>query len=257
MKAYALTEGSYSVDVSKEFIPFDPALHQTKDRPGSLFIYVQPFLIKTKNNLIVADTGLGFKNDQGELLIHNNIRKAGYNYQDVSLVLMSHLHFDHSGGMVYEDENKKLQLSFPNAEYVIQRGEWETAYSKPSRSYKTELFDVVQRSGSIRFVEGSGQFNDEISFELTGGHSEFHQVFKIKEDSEILFFGGDVLPEPEQLIRKFIAKYDLDGRKSMELRQEFGLQAAKENWTCLFYHAKLNSISKVSFESEQFKLLPV
>jgi hypothetical protein len=59
-----------------------------------------------------------------------------------------------------------------------------------------------------------------------------------REEGEKVFFGGDELPEPEQLIRKFIAKYDMDGRKAMELREEYGKKAAEEGWTCLFYHAK-------------------
>lgn len=254
MKAFALYEGSYSVDNSKTFIPFDPAIHNPKDRPASLFVYVQPFLVETGNDLIILDTGLGFQNEQGELIIHENISKAGYDPADVSLVLMSHLHFDHAGGMINHSDGK-LSLSFPNAEYVIQRGEWETAYSKPSRSYKTEIFDFVQRSGSVHFIEGSGQFNREIAFELTGGHCEYHQVFLIREDEETIFFGADILPEPEQLLRKFIAKYDFDGRKSMELRQEYGKRAAEEHWNCLFYHAKSKAIAKVAFENEAFRIV--
>lgn len=254
MKALALYEGSYSVDSSKKFIPFDPAIHQSKDRPASLFIYVQPFLVKTKNDLIILDTGLGFQNDRGELLIHENIRMAGYDPDDVSLVLMSHLHFDHSGGMI-DTNDDQVSLSFPNAEYVIQRGEWEAAYSKPSKSYKTEIFDFLQRSGSVHFVEGSGKFNNEISYELTGGHCENHQVFLIREDNETVFFGGDILPEPEQLLSKAMAKYDFDGRRSMELRQEYGKRAAEENWQCLFYHAKSKAIARVAFENQTFRIL--
>lgn len=254
MKALALYEGSYSVDSSKKFIPFDPAIHQSKDRPASLFIYVQPFLVKTKNDLIILDTGLGFQNDRGELLIHENIRMAGYDPDDVSLVLMSHLHFDHSGGMI-DTNDGQVSLSFPNAEYVIQRGEWEAAYSKPSKSYKTEIFDFLQRSGSVHFVEGSGKFNNEISYELTGGHCENHQVFLIREDNETVFFGGDILPEPEQLLSKAMAKYDFDGRRSMKLRQEYGKRAAEENWLCLFYHAKSKAIARVAFENQTFRIL--
>ena len=254
MKALALYEGSYSVDASKTFIPFDPAIHNPKDRPASLFIFVQPFLVETKNDLIVLDTGLGFKGQSGELLIHENIKKAGYNPEDVSLVLMSHLHFDHSGGMV-NNHSGRVSLSFPNAEYVINRGEWEAAYSKPSRSYKTEIFDFVQRSGSVHFVEGSGKLNDQISYEFTGGHCENHQVFLINEGNETVFFGADILPEPEQLLRKFIAKYDFDGRRAMELRQEYGMRAVEGNWECLFYHAKSKAIAKVGFENDGFRIL--
>ena len=187
MKALALYEGSYSVDSSKTFIPFNPAIHNPKDRPASLFIFVQPFLVETNNDLIILDTGLGFKGESGEPLIHENMRRNGYNPSDVTLVLMSHLHFDHAGGMV-NDSGSQVSLTFPNAEYVIQRGEWEAAYSKPSRSYKTEIFDFMQRSGSVHFIEGSGQFNQDISYEFTGGHCENHQVFLINEDEKTIFF---------------------------------------------------------------------
>ena len=254
MKALALYEGSFSVDATKTFIPFDPSIHDPKDRPASLFIYVQPFLVETGNDLIVLDTGLGFHNEKGEMIIHENIRNAGYDPEDVSLVLMSHLHFDHAGGMINKSDGK-VSLSFPNAEYVIQRGELEAAYSKPSRSYKTEIFDFLQRSGSVHFIEGSGQFNREIAFELTGGHCENHQVFLIREDDRTIFFGADILPEPEQLLRKFIAKYDFDGRKAMELRQEYGRRAAEEHWECLFYHAKSKAIAHVAWEDEAFSIL--
>ncbi|MES2874192.1 MAG: MBL fold metallo-hydrolase [Bacteroidota bacterium] len=254
MKVLALNEGSYSVDISKTFLPFDPAIHNPKDRPASLFIYVQPFLVKTRDELIILDTGLGFRNEEDELIIHENIRKAGFQPEDVSLVLMSHLHFDHSGGMINKKGND-VSLSFPNAEYIIQRGEWEAAYSKPSRSYKTEIFDFMQRSGSVHFVEGNGKLTDTISYEITGGHCEFHQVFLINENGETIFFGGDILPEPEQLLRKFMAKYDFDGRRAMELRHEYGLRAAEDKWECLFYHAKSKAIAKVGMEGEGFRII--
>lgn len=252
----ALYEGSYSVDSSKKFIPFDPAIHQAKDRPASLFIYVQPFLIKTKNDLIILDAGLGFQSPDGTFLLHENVKKAGFDPADVTLVLMTHLHYDHSGGMVRQ-ESGKLELSFPNAEYVVNRGEWETAYSSSSKSYRTEIFDVVQRSGSLHFVEENGRLNEEITYELTGGHCEYHQVFLVESEGETVFFGGDILPEPEQLLRRFIAKYDQDGRKSMELREEYGKRAAEGNWICLFYHAKSRAIGKVSYENETFGILEV
>lgn len=254
MKVFPLYEGSYSVDKSKKFLPFDPAIHDPKDRPASLFVFVQPFLVETSSELLVLDTGLGFKDEQGRLIIHENIRKAGYDPADVSKVLMSHLHFDHSAGMIWENDGT-MQLSFPNAEYVINRNEWETAYSSQSTSYHTDIFDVVQRSGSIHFIEGNGQLDEHISYEVTGGHCQYHQVFLIKEGEEKIFFGGDVLPEPEQLLRRFKAKYDFDGARSMELREEFGNLAAKENWLCLFYHAKSEAMARVEVVDGAFRIV--
>ena len=72
--------------------------------------------------------------------------------------------------------------------------------------------------------------------EETGAHCPCHQVFKIIEDGEIVFFGGDVAPQLQQMKNKFIAKYDYDGRKCMELRQEWWERGEKEKWTFLFYH---------------------
>lgn len=254
LQVFTLNEGSYSVDATKKFIPFDPAIHQAKDRPASLFINVQPFLIDLGHAVVLLDTGLGYSDEQGRLNLHNHIRTAGYEPDDINMVLMSHLHFDHSGGMIHH-YNGKMELSFPHATYVIQRGEWESAFTSTSSSYHTEIFDFVQRNAQIEFVEGSGQLTDQISYQLTGAHCPFHQVFLIDDGSEKVFFGGDVLPEPEELIRKFIAKYDFDGRKAMELREEFGHQAVAENWKCLFYHSKSKTQAYIQREEDRFKIV--
>lgn len=248
MKIHALGEGSFSVDSSKKFVPFNPLTDNVQDRKGSIFIHVQPFLLKTQEHLILMDAGLGFKNTNGELMLHDNIRKAGFEPEEVDLVLMSHLHNDHTGGLVME-KNGRWEPAFPDAEHIIQRGEWEFAFSGKSSSYKEPVFEVLQRSANINLVEGSGDLENGIRYELTGGHCPFHQVFKISSAGKTYFFGGDVLPEPEQLIRRFAAKYDYDGRKSMELREQFGKQAVEGNWICLFYHAKNLAVGTVSFQN--------
>jgi glyoxylase-like metal-dependent hydrolase (beta-lactamase superfamily II) len=254
MEIFALGEGSYSVDASKKFIPFNPQTDNPKDRPASLFIHVNPFLIKTNHDLIVLDTGLGFKDTRDELLIHQNIRNAGFDPEDITLVLMSHLHYDHSGGLVVE-RNGKLEPSFPQAQHVIQRQEWETGLAGRSSSYHKEIFEALQ-SANITFVEGSGELQPGIRYEHSGGHCPYHQVFWIDMEGKKVLFGGDELPEPEQLIRKFIAKYDMDGRKAMQLREEYGKKAAEEGWTCLFYHSKSYAIGNVLRDGDHFKVTP-
>ncbi|WP_312138465.1 MBL fold metallo-hydrolase [Sphingobacterium sp.] len=243
VSAYSLYEGSYSVDKSKKFIPFDPKKDDPKDRPGSLFIHVHPFLVETKAGLVLLDTGLGRRTDDDELMIHASIKKLGFDIEDVRYVLMSHLHKDHANGMVdFKDGTKRV--AFPNAEYVIQEQEWEAAFSTESPSYRTDVFEVLQRSGNLLFVNGDGRLNDEIRYELSGGHSEFHQVFHIGTGEEHFFFGGDELPEPEEIFRNFIAKYDYDGRRAKQLREEYWAAGAPEGWVFLFYHSKSIAIGR-------------
>ena len=167
------------------------------------------------------------------------------------MVLMSHLHYDHSGGLVVE-RNSRLEPSFPKAVHVIQKGEWEQAINGRSSSYHKEIFEALKNKVNIHFVENSGELKPGIQYELSGGHCPFHQVFWLNDNGNKCFFGGDELPEPEQLLRKFIAKYDYDGRKAMQLREEYGKKAAEENYICLFYHAKSNPVGKVSFADDHF-----
>src|ERR1700761_9395716 len=82
MTIHTLAEGSYSVDATKKFIPFDPQTDNFKDRPGSLFIHVHPFLVQTAEDLILFDTGLGYKDTRDELWLHQHIRGAGYQPED-------------------------------------------------------------------------------------------------------------------------------------------------------------------------------
>ncbi len=256
MEIFALGEGSYSVDATKKFIPFNPLTDNAKDRPGSLFIHVNPFLVKTERDLILLDSGLGYKDDKDELLLHQHIRNAGFAPGEVTLVLQSHLHYDHTGGLVVE-RNGKLEPSFPQATHIIQQGEWDYAWSGKSSSYRIPILETLKNAARIEFVEGDGEVRPGIHYELSGGHTQFHQVFLIEDNGKKCFFGGDELPEPEQLLRKFAAKYDYDGRKAMNLREEYGKKAADENWACLFYHAKSVAVGKVSYDGEVFTVTPV
>jgi glyoxylase-like metal-dependent hydrolase (beta-lactamase superfamily II) len=255
MEIFALGEGSYSVDTSKKFIPFNPQTDSAKDRPGSLFIHVNPFLVKTEQDLILFDTGLGYKDTRDELFLHQHIRNAGFDPDDITLVLMSHLHYDHSGGLVVE-RNGRLVPSFPHAVHVVQKGEWEFGLSGKSSSYHQEIFEALQYTVDLQLVEGSGELKPGIKYELSGGHCPFHQVFLVESKGEKCFFGGDELPEPEQLLRRFVAKYDYDGHKAMQLRQEYGEKAAANDWTCLFYHAKSIAVGKVTYNDEHFSVIP-
>ncbi len=256
MKIFSLYEGSYSVDISKKFIPFDPKIHKASERKASIFVDVSPFLIEKGNDLILIDTGLGYQDEFGELQIHKNIRQKGYSFEEVTKVIMSHLHFDHAGGMMLES-NGNYFPAFPNAEYFIQKSEFEMASNRNSASYHGDKLKELGNSSLLKLVDGKGKIENDICFERSGGHSEFHQVFTLYEGEKSCFFGGDVLPEASQLIRNFVAKYDLDGRKSMELRKIYGAYASEHDQVCLFYHDHETAISKVKETESGFVIYPL
>lgn len=255
IQAHSLFEGSFSVDSSKKFIPFDTQKDDPKDRPGSLFVHVHPFLIETSSGLVLCDTGLGLRTADDELLIHHNIKKLGFEVEEIKYVLMSHLHRDHTGGMVDFGQGAG-RVAFPDAEYIVQQGEWEYAYSGASTSYDTAILDVLQRSGNLTLVEGEGAVNHEIGYVLNGGHTPYHQAFHIQTGGEHFFFGGDVLPEPEELFKNFIAKYDYDGRLARDLRLQYWEKGAPEGWVYLFYHAKTIAIGRPEIKEDgNYKLI--
>lgn len=234
MQIIPLSEGAFTVDQSKKFIPFNTDADDLQKRnKGSLLVEIQPFAVISGKDIIILDSGLGFADSNGQLQLHKNLAANGINASDVTKVLLSHLHKDHSGGIA--QPNKKI-AAFENATYFINQGEWNFALEKGLPSYHKDDFLLLEKSGRVNFLEGDGIIDDYIHYELTGAHSPFHQVFKIIENGEIIFFGGDVAPQLHQMKNRFKAKYDFDGARSMELRQKWREQGEKENWTFLFYH---------------------
>ena len=257
MNAHSLSEGTYTVDESKLFIPFNSVTDSIKDRPASLLVEICPFLIITEEGLIIIDPGLGLKNSNGEFQIINNLSQLGYNSTDINYVLLSHLHKDHIGGVAYE-ENGEMKPMFPKAEYVFQEEEMNDALSKSSsKSFEEKKLLFLKNRKEKTILKGNTQFNKNIYCEISGGHTKHHQVFWINTSGEKYFYGGDVLPQGSQLIRKFAAKYDYDGKKSAELRIQYGKKCAEEGVTLLFFHSSVNPISKVKYEHGRFELLPI
>ncbi len=234
MEILPLSEGKFTIDQTKVFVPFNSDTDVMKDRsPGSLLVEIQPFLVITSTDKIILDTGLGFKNEQGQMQIHQNLSAHGIRPEDITIVLLSHLHKDHAGGIADKAQQK---LSFPNAVYYVAEKELEYAIEKGTPSYHIEDFEILKANNKVKLLTGDkGTFGD-ISYVVSGGHCPFHTVYWIKDGNEIVFFGGDVAPQLQQLKTRFSAKYDFDGKKSMELRSEWWQESETQHWKFLFYH---------------------
>jgi len=244
LKIIPLSEGAFTVDKTKQFLPFDITKDKLQDRNiGSLLVEIQPFLIITEKDVIILDTGLGYKVNNG-LQIHQNLKTNNINPAEITKVLLSHLHKDHSGGISYEDNGSK-KLSFPNATYFINKQEFDYAFENARSTYIIEDFEILRDSHQVQFTDATGNIDNYIKYELTGAHCPFHQVFWIEENGETVFFGGDVAPQLQQMKNKFVAKYDFEGKKAMELRQQWKQQGTEEKWVFLFYHDTKSPVIKL------------
>lgn len=237
MQSIPLSEGAFTIDKSKVFVPFELEKDDLKSRSvGSLLVEIQPFVIKTSKDILLLDTGLGFLKN-GRLQIHQNLLDNGIEPSGVTKVLLTHLHKDHAGGVSVKDKLGHYSLSFTNAKYYVQQREIDYAYEVGFPSYMIDEIGVlVNHPNVVLLNDDDGYIEGYIHYHVTGGHCPYHQVYWIEEDNEEIFFGGDVAPQLQQMKSRFIAKYDYDGKKCMELRQQWWQEGRLNNWTFLFYH---------------------
>ena len=238
MKIIPLSEGSFTIDKTKEFVPFNLDTDQLQDRPvGSLLVEIQPFVVITSKDVLLLDTGLGFTDKDDVLQLHHHLIANGIDPLSITKVLMTHLHKDHSGGMMKHDaQRQEYFLSFPQAEYYINRKELDFALLGQNASYHEQKLRLLQHASQVVLTEDTGQIDGYIFYEVTAAHSPHHQVFKIVDNDEIVFFGGDDAPQWQQMKSRFVAKYDHDGQKAMHLRKSWWEEGEQNRWTFLFYH---------------------
>jgi glyoxylase-like metal-dependent hydrolase (beta-lactamase superfamily II) len=147
------------------------------------------------------------------------------------------MHKDHAGCLVYENDNGQVKTTFPNAEYYIYRPEADFALKTGYPSYHIEDIEPLLATNQVRWLDGEdGVIDGYIKFIHSGGHCPQHVVYLLDDGHDKVFFGGDVAPQLKQLKMKYVAKYDFDGKKSMELRAQYAEQGRREGWQFLFYH---------------------
>lgn len=241
MIIHPLSEGQFTVDQTKVFVPFDASQHQLTARPaGSLLVEIQPFVVITSQDVIVLDAGLGYRIGD-ELQLHRQLRAVGLQPEQVTKVILSHLHKDHIGGIAYTDQSV-VHPSFPQAHYYVQREELHYALATPTASYLPALLQWLSSYERLVLLDGATQINEAIRCELSGGHCPFHQVIWICENGQTVFYGGDEAPQLQQMKHRFVAKYDKNGKRAMELRAQWWQVAEQEHWTFLFYHDVTNAV---------------
>ncbi|WP_265130696.1 MBL fold metallo-hydrolase [Chryseobacterium oranimense] len=234
MKIIPLKEGNFSASKTKDFTLLTD---ENFDTVKGIKMSVQPFLIVTEQDYILIDAGIGWKNTEGKTVISELLEKENIKPEQITRLLLSHLHKDHIDGSIQETENGFVP-AFPNAEIYIQRRELDFAMENrgnPSFDFNT-LEKLITLPNIVWMDDDRGNISEEISFEVVGGHTPFMQVFWIRENGETVFFGADDLPQESYLRYHLAYKSDFDGRRAMELRLKWQKEAAEEKWKILLYH---------------------
>ena len=239
MSVIALTLGNYTVNKSKKF-----SLIDSSSTGSGAKVAIQPFLVTTMKDVILLDTGINL--DQGGVPpVCQRLRDEGIDLEQVTKVLISHLHKDHIDGIGYFSDGEFI-YSFPNATIYIQQRELDFALAQEGNpSYRPEMLEQLALLPNVALLnDDQGNITDEISYEVSGGHTPNHQVFWIKENGETIFYGADNLPQRNYLKFQVAFKNDFDGRKALEARQKWEDEGKDQHWTVLLYHDMENATIK-------------
>lgn len=231
LKVVPLKEGDFYEDEVKNFLPLGDKILTTE-----IQLAVQPFLVCTHNHNTLLDVGLGVR-DNGIYKIDQLLAQEGLTPLDIDRILLSHLHKDHINGLVEEAE-RGYKCRFPNAKIFIQRREAIfSELSDDTISFDEEILEAVLQLPNIVWMnDDAGSIDEQVTYQVVGGHTPYMQVFWIKEADEIVFYGADNLPKYNYLEFNMAFKTDHDGKKAMSWRTKWKQQAEQEHWTILFYH---------------------
>lgn len=243
MQIIPLNEGIFTVTKTKDFTPIQRSEVETAD-PSLLKMAICPFLIILPDNIVLLDAGFDLAK-KGKPETIRLIEEAGYTADQVTKVLLSHLHKDHIEGLGRFTDNGFVQ-NFPNAQIYFQQRELDYALQQTeSHSFNADYIKILQElPNTVVMNDDKGSIGNYITYKVTGGHSPFHQEFWIKEGDITAFYGADNLPQKSYLKFHIAYKTDHDGKKAMECRIKWEQQAKEENWKVLLYHDfKNNAIS--------------
>lgn len=228
-------------------------------------------LVEHESGLVLIDTGAGNKEnekfydiygienrgDPGPTALEDGIRAAGLRTEDVSLVINTHLHFDHAGGNTYRDATGAIRPSLPNARYVVQRGEHQFATHTNERtaaSYFLDNFEPLREAGRLDFVEGEREIVSGITVLPTPGHVPFHQSIVLRSRGETAIYLGDLVPTTAHLPLPWIMGYDVDPLVTLETKRRVLKRVVDEGWLAIFEHDAFHAWGRVVYDGKAYGL---
>ena len=202
------------------------------DEQNRIQLALRPLLVEANGKWILIDTGVGDKFDEKyqriygikrEPALEDQLQEVGITNQDINIVINTHLHWDHAGGNTIRDSKTESWIpNFPNARYIVQRGEFEFATHVNERtrgSYRSEDYVALEKLGYFDFVDGDSSIMDGVRVVRSGGHVPHHQCVLLESDKNKAFFLGDLIATHAHLPFPYVMGFDIDPLTTLQRKR--------------------------------------
>lgn len=252
MKIYTVPTGNMKLDGGAMFGVVPKVLWSRQyqaDENNLLTISMRSLFIVDGDRKILFDNGVGDKQDDkffgyyylsGNDTLEGSLNKLGYSPEDITDMVLTHLHFDHCGGSVkYNDDRTKLQTVFPNAKYWVGKPQWELAQN-PNRlegaSLLEENIKPIGESGQMELIEDDFQLTPNVKLRLFHGHTVGQIVGLIKYGDKTIVNTGDLIPLLGNISMSWVCGYDTQPLVTLREKGAFLKESLENDYIYYFYH---------------------
>ena len=240
------------------------------DDSNRIKLSTRHLMLESESKKIIIDTGMGDKWEDKlrsiyavdeSVSMQSALLKKGLKVEDITDVILTHLHFDHTGGSTVLDDGK-LRPAFPNARFYVQKKNYDWAINPSERdkgSYLKENFLSLFEEGVLNFTNEGEQFDNEIEFITINGHTFGQQMVKISDSNNTFLFCADLIPTASHIPLPYIMGYDLQPLITLQEKKKYLKIAVDENWKLFFGHdpeiafASIQKLDKGYFADKKFK----
>lgn len=261
MKVFPIHITNFKIDGGAMFGVVPKALWSKKypaDENNLCNWALRSLLIDTGERVILIDNGYGDKQDEkffshvylnGGDGLEGALKKAGYGFDDVTDMVLTHLHTDHCGGGVKWNKDKTAyELTFKNATYWVSKPQWEWAMNankQEKAAFLDENLLPMQESGKLKFIESNTELYPGISLRLYNGHTVGQIIPFINTGEKTLVFVADLIPSTAHIPLVWNMAYDVYPMETLKEKEEFLDEAAENNYTLFFQHDLYNECATV------------
>jgi len=267
---YTVETGRFKLDGGAMFGVVPKTLwsrHIEVDDKNRIPMAMRCLLIESENTgkLYLVDNGCGTKfGDKMESIygldhthsnLHDSLAAHGFSPDDVTDLILSHLHFDHCGGTTYYDDSGEIQHTFTNAAYHVTERHWETATHPNARekaSFLKENIRPIKESGRLNLVDEHHTYEEGLSAIPVSGHTISQQLPKIEAENKTVVFAADLLPTHVHVPLPWIMGYDMYPTQTLKEKEEILEQSVEEEWYFFLEHDATEELIQVDRKSGKY-----